>query len=170
MPPTSQHDPSHQVRESVLGTEHVLVAKTIVNRANVCLPPPPSGQPRRKLMVSLVKCHTNATRIGWYLWEIDLRFAPVLGTKHVLVAKTIVNRANVNPKPETRNPKPETRDPKPETRNPKRGEPGTRVRLLPFPTPCANPPQLLIDLTPLIVHYNPSIVDYRTPKTRHPGP
>ena len=29
-------------------------------------------------MVSLVNSHTNATRIGWYLWEIDLRFAPVL--------------------------------------------------------------------------------------------
>ena len=26
-------------------------------------------------MASLVNSHTNATRIGWYLWEIDLRFA-----------------------------------------------------------------------------------------------
>ena len=26
-------------------------------------------------MVSLVSSHTNATRIGWHLWEIDLRFA-----------------------------------------------------------------------------------------------
>ena len=25
-----------------------------------------------------VNSHTNATRIGWYLWEIDLRFAPGL--------------------------------------------------------------------------------------------
>ena len=25
-------------------------------------------------MVSLVNSHTNATRIGWYLWEIDSRF------------------------------------------------------------------------------------------------
>jgi len=29
-------------------------------------------------MVSLVNSHTNATRIGWHLWEIDLRFAPGL--------------------------------------------------------------------------------------------
>ena len=29
-------------------------------------------------MVSLVNTHTNATRIGWHLWEIDLRFAPGL--------------------------------------------------------------------------------------------
>jgi hypothetical protein len=29
-------------------------------------------------MVSLVNAHTNATRIGWHLWEIDLRFAPGL--------------------------------------------------------------------------------------------
>jgi len=27
-------------------------------------------------MVSSVNSHTNATRIGWHLWEIDLRFAP----------------------------------------------------------------------------------------------
>ena len=32
-------------------------------------------QPRGKLMVSSVNFHTNATRIGWHLWEIDLRFA-----------------------------------------------------------------------------------------------
>ena len=31
-----------------------------------------------KSMVSLVNSHTNATRIGWNLWEIDLRFAPGL--------------------------------------------------------------------------------------------
>ena len=29
-------------------------------------------------MISLVNSHTNATRIGWHLWEIDLRFAPGL--------------------------------------------------------------------------------------------
>jgi len=28
-----------------------------------------------KSMVSSVNSHTNATRIGWHLWEIDLRFA-----------------------------------------------------------------------------------------------
>ena len=31
-----------------------------------------------KLIVSLVNSHTNAARIGWHLWEIDLRFAPGL--------------------------------------------------------------------------------------------
>ena len=39
---------------------------------------PPWRQPRGKQMVSLVNSHTNATRIGWHLWEIDLRFAPGL--------------------------------------------------------------------------------------------
>ena len=27
-------------------------------------------------MVSLVNSHTDATKIGWHLWEIDFRFAP----------------------------------------------------------------------------------------------
>ena len=31
-----------------------------------------------KLMVSSINSHTNATSIGWHLWEIDLRFAPGL--------------------------------------------------------------------------------------------
>ena len=35
-------------------------------------------QPRGKSMVSSVNSLTNATRIGWHLWEIDLRFAPGL--------------------------------------------------------------------------------------------
>jgi len=38
-------------------------------------PPPSRRQPRDKSMVSLVNSHTNATRIGWHLWEIDFRFA-----------------------------------------------------------------------------------------------
>ena len=37
---------------------------------------PPWMQPRGNFMVSLVNSHTNSTRIGWHLWEIDLRFAP----------------------------------------------------------------------------------------------
>ena len=37
---------------------------------------PPWRQPRGKLMVSLVNSHADATRIGWHLWKIDLRFAP----------------------------------------------------------------------------------------------
>jgi len=36
---------------------------------------PPWRQPRGKWMVSLANSHTHATRIGWHLWEIDLRFA-----------------------------------------------------------------------------------------------
>ena len=39
---------------------------------------PPWRQPRGRWMVSLVNSHTNATRIGWHMWEIDFRFAPGL--------------------------------------------------------------------------------------------
>ena len=35
-------------------------------------------QPRGKSMVYSVNTHTNATRIGWHMWEIDLGFAPGL--------------------------------------------------------------------------------------------
>ena len=35
-------------------------------------------QPRGKSTFFFVNSHTNATRIGWHLWEIDLRFAPGL--------------------------------------------------------------------------------------------
>ena len=31
----------------------------------------PCRQPRGKLMIFLVNSHTNATRIGWHLWEND---------------------------------------------------------------------------------------------------
>ena len=41
---------------------------------------PPWRQPRGKSMASQVNCHTNATRIGWHLWQIDIRFASGLGT------------------------------------------------------------------------------------------
>jgi len=45
-------------------------------------------------MVSLVNSHTNATRIGWHLWEIDLRFAPGLrpGWLHDHVARPAGSR------------------------------------------------------------------------------
>ena len=39
---------------------------------------PPWIQPRGKLMVSLLKSHSNATSRRQHLWEIDLRFAPGL--------------------------------------------------------------------------------------------
>ena len=32
----------------------------------------------QQMMVSLVNSHTNATRIGWHLWEIDIRVSPGL--------------------------------------------------------------------------------------------
>ena len=38
----------------------------------------PWRQPTDKLMVSSVNSHTNATRIGWHLWEIASRFSPGL--------------------------------------------------------------------------------------------
>ena len=34
----------------------------------------PWRQPRGKSMVSLVNSLTNATRIGWHVWEIDSTF------------------------------------------------------------------------------------------------
>jgi len=55
------------------------LAGRLSSTAQACaLPAPPWSQPRGKWMVSLVNSHTNATRIGWHLWEIDLRFAPGL--------------------------------------------------------------------------------------------
>ena len=39
---------------------------------------PPWRQSRGELMVSLVNCRTNASIIGWHLWENDLRFDPEL--------------------------------------------------------------------------------------------
>ena len=39
---------------------------------------PPWRQPQGKWMIVSVNSHTNATRIGWHLWEIDSRFAPGL--------------------------------------------------------------------------------------------
>ena len=39
---------------------------------------PPRRQPMGKSIVSSVNSHTNATRIGCHLWEVDLRFAPGL--------------------------------------------------------------------------------------------
>jgi len=39
---------------------------------------PPWRQLRGNSKFSLVNSHTNTTRIGWHLWEIDLRFVPGL--------------------------------------------------------------------------------------------
>ena len=41
-------------------------------------PHPLWRQPRGKLVVCPVNSRTNATIIGWHLWEIDLKFAPEL--------------------------------------------------------------------------------------------
>ena len=56
----------------------------------LCFPKPPWRQPMGKLMVSSINSHTNATSIGWHLWEIDLRFAPGLppGGFRTLLPKT----------------------------------------------------------------------------------
>jgi hypothetical protein len=42
-----------------------------------------------ELMVYLVDSHTNAIRIGWHLWEIDLRFAPGLPPGWLLCADVL---------------------------------------------------------------------------------
>jgi len=39
-------------------------------------------------MVSFIKSRANATRIGWHLWEIDLRFAPGLPTGWILSSRS----------------------------------------------------------------------------------
>jgi len=59
-----------QVREQVLGSEHVLVAKTIVNRANVYF--------RQGMCMRALADYSRAL-------EIEKR---TLGEEHVLVAKT----------------------------------------------------------------------------------
>ena len=45
-----------------------------------------------KWMVSLVNSHTHATRIGWHLWEIDLKFAPGLPPGWQTPAKNTAQR------------------------------------------------------------------------------
>ena len=52
--------------------------KSAPHASHPTISPPPWRQSRGKSMVSLVNSHTNATRIGWHLFEIDLRFAPGL--------------------------------------------------------------------------------------------
>ena len=49
-------------------------------------------------MVSSVSSHTNATRIGWHLWEIDLRFAPGLPPGWVLLLQRGRGRAGAESK------------------------------------------------------------------------
>ena len=52
-----------------------LIEQLCVEKVDPC---PSWKQPRVKLMVSLVNSRTDATRIGWHLWEIDSRFFPGL--------------------------------------------------------------------------------------------
>ena len=59
-------------------TVALLSAVVVLHRSPHTKPPPPWRQPRGKWVVSLVNSHTNATRIGWHMWEIDRRFAPGL--------------------------------------------------------------------------------------------
>jgi len=69
--------------ECPLGEEagSMAVGQRGLDLVKVCQPffsAPPWRQPKGKTIVSLVNSHTNATRIGWHLWEIYLRFAPGL--------------------------------------------------------------------------------------------
>jgi len=51
-------------------------------------------------MVSSVNFHTNATRIGWHLWGIDLRFAPGLPPGwNTILNPTPANNQTLHPKP-----------------------------------------------------------------------
>ena len=45
-------------------------------RPHIREPTAPWRQPRGKIVVSLVNSHTNATRMGWHLWVINLIFVP----------------------------------------------------------------------------------------------
>ena len=45
-------------------------------------------------MVSSVNAHTNATRIGWHLWEDDLKFAPGLPPGQRSGAMAHINAGN----------------------------------------------------------------------------
>ena len=62
----------------------------VVTHGAAALQPPPWRQPRGKSMVSLVNSHTTATRIGWHLWEIDLR-SLVTSRVALLERETLVN-------------------------------------------------------------------------------
>ena len=56
----------------------------------------PWRQPRGKMMVSLVNSHTNATRIGWHLWEADSRFSPGLPPEWKKVDVRLPGKGNQN--------------------------------------------------------------------------
>jgi hypothetical protein len=71
------HTPQMQVRESVLGTEHVLVAKTIVNRANVYF--------RQGMCMRALADYSRAL-------EIEKR---TLGEEHVCLCLSVCLRACV---------------------------------------------------------------------------
>ena len=60
----------------------------------------PWMQPRGDLMISVVSSNTNATRIGWHLWAIDLRFAP--GLPPGWIGRRIVNGLAVEDAPASR--------------------------------------------------------------------
>jgi len=63
---------------TVLSHKHGIEFWRIEHEIEFCADSPPWRHPSGKWMVSLVNSHTNATRIGWHMWEIDLRFAPVV--------------------------------------------------------------------------------------------
>jgi len=60
----------------ILKYEHSSGPQSPLSWKSACLPRYlPSSPPWRQFDGSLVNFHANATRIGWHLWEIGLKFA-----------------------------------------------------------------------------------------------
>ena len=72
------HISVNEVRWQAIESERWLLGRGKRGLLYAVNSPPPWRQPKAKSMISLVNSHTNATRIGWHLWEIDLGFAPGL--------------------------------------------------------------------------------------------
>ena len=105
-------------------------------------------------MVSLVNSHTNATRIGWHLWEVDLRFAPGLPPGR-WGSRPRVAPSALHPKPYTLHPTACSLLSTPYTPH------HTPYTL--HPTPCTLHP------APYTPHHTPYTL-HRTPHTLYPTP
>ena len=75
----------------------------------------PPCKPRGNSIVSLVNSHTNAARIGWHLWEIDLRFAPGLpqGRSQILMGHLVSHLEGLAQPPEPPTPEKSLLAPRP---------------------------------------------------------
>ena len=83
----------HRCQRLRAGVHHEEFPPLLSSEYGTCKPP--WRQPRGKFMVSVANSHTHATRIGWHLWEIDLRFAPGLPLGWIFKASfgpTLVHR------------------------------------------------------------------------------